>query len=450
MMENKSDETLMDQITDMLKKAQTGKSAIPTRLKDWRVYLMRTEMISLGIKNNAAGSVYSPPAAKLMEKAELFLVWEDEKCSKAVVQNPPPGRADHWADHWAAELVNWRAAAFSDPYRAPIPAPQALPEVKVIDAAVEEVTISNRETLFEYQRKILDERPRQAMSNGHIMAMLGNHRIWTSTGLNAAYHDSRFAVSWSFDSIVGESFARRRLISGAEWRSLWDNSVITYNQLQTDGCPVSRNTIIILTPSVVFQMIEQYVLPNFRGENVLEGQSRFAVNDFVTEAVIGDTGLTLDIDPLQPDKWASYRMTGEGIPAMRTTLLSAGKIKSPYLNLKDAGRWNAAPTAIPQGAAGIRIGHSREEKWEELIGTIDDGIIILSVLGLHTQNPVTGTFSLSAPHALRIMNGTVTGRTDVRITGNFWDILKDSNTQYATEEYHDHPYVLYAGRPENQ
>lgn len=444
-MENKLTSSLLEQVTGILHRAQSGSTSAGFRLKDWRIYLSRTETISLGIKNNAAGSVYSPPSAKNTEKAEIYLIWEDEKCSKAIIQNPPPGMPDYWN----RELGNWRAAAFYDKFTAQIPGPTKFPEVELTDQRIHDIVTKDRGFLFEQQHKILDNRPRKAITNGHITAAWGNHAIRTSTGLNAEHEDSHCALSWSFDSIVGEHFAQRRLIRDTEWKSLWEGAVMKYDRLQNEGEPVHRDTAVILAPSVVSQMIDQYVLPNFRGENVIEGQSRFSRKDYLDKAEVADAGLTLEINPLLPEKWASYILTSEGVPAMRTVLIGRGRMETPYLNIKDAGRWESAPTAVPQGSAGILIRHERQMEWQELIGSIRDGILIISVLGLHTQNPVTGSFSLSAPYALRIIGGMITGKTDVRITGNFWDILQQIDTIYATDTCHEHPYLVYHKPPEN-
>ncbi|MFA6808281.1 MAG: metallopeptidase TldD-related protein, partial [Eubacteriales bacterium] len=76
-------------------------------------------------------------------------------------------------------------------------------------------------------------------------------------------------------------------------------------------------------------------------------------------------------------------------------------------------------------------------------------ILIHSVLGLHTQNPVTGDYSLSAPSSLRIINGKIVGKTDVKINGNFWNDLRSSQTLIAYSKLHSHPYLKTETKVEN-
>lgn len=438
--------SLLDQILDVLRKAQAGKHmAGGLRILDWRITCSQTQMITLGIKNNSTGGVYSPPALKDSERAEIYLIWEDGKCSRSVVQNPPPGRKNRWQ----TELNGWRAAAFKDKYAARIPEPSELPDVGIAEQKLHDIVCRDRSCLFEQQGRIRADEPVEALKNGQIMAIWGKSNILTSTGIQAAFEESRYAVSWSFDSIVAEGFAERRLITAEEWLGLWEESVCRYRLLENQGEPVRSATKVILTPAVVSQMIDQYILPNFRGENVLERQSRFTTQDFSGHIPLFDPELTIEINPLLPGKWASYVLTNEGVPAMRTELLRDGRLETPYLNLKDAGRFGAGPTAIPYSSAGIRVKHTRKISWKDLVGTIEDGIMILSVLGLHTQNPVTGTFSLTAPCALRIKNGVVAGKTDVRINGNFWDILRREDTVYADHPLYNHPYLMFHIPPDN-
>lgn len=433
----------LDNLLNIFLKTQSV-SVNGVRLQDWRVSLFQAEMITLGIKNNVGGSVYTPPAYKNTENAEIFLVWEDGKCTRASVQN-----ADRGEEDWSSDLNYWRQAAYEDEYGREIPRPAGLPDVKIADEEIGSIIKDNHRYVFDQQDRILSDCPQQAVTDGKIMAMEGKTFLHTSTGIRADYRESRYAVSWSFDSIVSEGFAQRRLITAEEWAGLWRESVFKYHYLKIQGDPVKKDTKVILAPSVVAQMIEQYILPNFRGENVLNGQSRFTVQDFSQKTGFFNQNLLLEIDPLQPSKWASYRLTNEGITARKTVIVNRGRLEIPYLNVKNAKRWGAEPTAIPAGSEGITLKHINEVEWSSIFKGIQNGILILSVLGLHTQNPVSGSFSLAAPTAIRIRNGRCIGRTDVRINGNFWDILKDKETIYARDPFYSQPYLLTSALPEN-
>ncbi len=407
-------------------------------IEDWRIAYFDTEMISLGIKNNIGGSVYTPPAYKSSQSAEIFLIWQDGKCSRSRVQKPGQGSVTGWD----IELKLWRMAAFEDPFAVKIPAPSAIPEVEIFASEIESMLRGNEAYVFEQEKRILSERPLEAQTRANISSFRARNAVQTSTGIDIDYQESRYSVSWSFDSLISQIYAKRRLPTEQEWKSLWDDSIIKYQIIKEQADPISDKTLVVLAPSVVEQMNEQYLLPNFRGENILEGQSRFTQDEFHENKELFDPGLSIEIDPTQPCEWGSYRITTEGVPAVRTWLVQDGKVRSPYLNVKDANRWNSVPTAIPAGAMGIIMTPKDQRAWLKMLADIDDGVLVLSVLGLHTQNPVTGSFSLAAPSALRIKNGRLIGKIDVRISGNYWDILRSQEVIYGKEDIHKDPYIL--------
>jgi PmbA protein len=69
-------------------------------------------------------------------------------------------------------------------------------------------------------------------------------------------------------------------------------------------------------------------------------------------------------------------------------------------------------------------------------------VLILSVLGLHTQDSVSGSYSLSAPHSLRIIKGQIAGKIDVKLTGNFFADMAASTTQAARSDFELYPYLM--------
>jgi hypothetical protein len=49
---------------------------------------------------------------------------------------------------------------------------------------------------------------------------------------------------------------------------------------------------------------------------------------------------------------------------------------------------------------------------------------------------------LAAPAALRIKNGRLSGKVDVRISGNYWDLLKSSQIVFGRSFLYNNPYIL--------
>ena len=429
---------LVAQLEELLYQSQQAPKQEALRLSAWRILVHESEAVSLGIKDNSPGSVYTPPSYRQGESGEVFLVWADGKCSQAMVQlssfNDP--------EHWYEELKQWRQASYEDPDAAHIPSPEPLPLVAVEDRAIQKIIAGADDILFDQVKCWLSDKPSRAKMQGSIQAAWGYRHIRTSTGLAVTYQQSQFMAWFSFDSLIGGGFAKRRLIRPEEQRDLWSLTVNRYESMQKEAPPVGPQSQVIFAPSMTEEMLGQFILPNFSGDRVIEGQGAFSKENFLDQKLVFDSRFSLSIDPLRPLELGSYLVTAEGVPAERTQLVCDGQLQTPFLRIKDAVRWGAKPTALPQGTAGLYLKHQAEIPWAEALQGVEDGVLVLSVLGLHTQDSVSGSYSLSAPHSLRILKGQIVGRTDVKLTGNFMADLLASTTKTAHVDLNTYPYLL--------
>ena len=70
------------------------------------------------------------------------------------------------------------------------------------------------------------------------------------------------------------------------------------------------------------------------------------------------------------------------------------------------------------------------------------GALVLSVLGLHTQDSASGDFSLAAPQALAIGANGLAGRVRATISGNLFDLLSDDELYFVRFEGQNIPGLL--------
>lgn len=429
---------LVAQLEELLYQSQHAPKNEELHLSDWRILVHESEEVSLGIKDNSPGSVYTPPSYRQGESGEVFLVWADGKCSQAMVQL---GAHDDQA-YWQQELAQWRQASYEDPDATHIPSPEPLPIVAVEDRAIQKVIAGDDKILFDQVRRWLTDKPSNAKLQGSIQAAWGYRHVRTSTGLAVTYQQSHFVSWFSFDSLVGGGFAKRRLSQPEEQEKLWARTLNLYEAMQTVAPPVGAQTQVILAPAMTEDMLGQFILPNFSGDRVIEGQGAFTKESFFEHKLVFHPHLSLLIDPLRPLELGSYLVTPEGVPADRTELVRDGKLQTPFLRVKDSVRWGAKPTALPQGMSGLYLVHKAEVPWVKAMQNVEDGVLVLSVLGLHTQEAVSGSYSLSAPHSLRILKGQIVGKTDVKLTGNFLADLAAPTTKTAQSELDKYPYLM--------
>lgn len=429
---------LIAQLEDLLYQSQHAPKKENLRLSAWRIVVHESETVALGIKDNSPGSVYTPPSYRQGESGDVFLVWADGTCSQAMVQLP----FSNDPEYWYKELEQWRQASYEDPDAVHIPFPESLPLVAVEDRAIQTIISGDDKILFDQVNHWLSDKPSKAKMQGSIQAAWGFRHVRTSTGLAVTYQQSQFASWFSFDSLIGGGFAKRRLIRPEEQEGLWSRTVNQYELMQKEATPVGSQTQVILAPSMTEDMLRQFILPNFSGDRVIEGQGAFSKEGFLNQTQVFHEQFSLIIDPLRPLELGSYLVTPEGVPANRTVLVQDGQLQTPFLRVKDATRWGTKPTAIPQGTAGLYLKHQAEVPWLKALQGVDDGVLILSVLGLHTQDSVSGSYSLSAPHSLRILKGQIVGKTDVKLTGNFFADLAAPTTKMARSDLDTHPYLI--------
>jgi len=429
---------LVAHLEQLLYQAQHAPKNEELRLAAWRILVNESEAVSLGLKDDSSGSVYTPPSYSQGESGEVFLVWADGKCSQAMVQW---GRYDDQA-YWQQELAQWRQACYEDPDATHIPSPEPLPVVTVEDPAIQAIIAGDGQILFDQVKRWLTDKPGAAKMQGSIQTAWGYRHIRTSTGLSVTYQQSQFVSWFSLDSLIGGSFAKRRLSRPEEQQELWDRTLKLYEALQIVAPPVGPQTQVILAPSMTEDMLGQFIIPNFSGDKVFEQQSAFSKEDFLENKLVFHPEFSLLIDPLRELELGSYLVTPEGVPAQQTWLVREGKLQTPYLRVKDSVRWGAKPTALPQGMSGIYLKHQAEVPWDQALQSVEDGVLILSVLGLHTQETVSGSYSLSAPHSLRILKGKIVGKTDVKLTGNFLADMAAATTKTALSNLDSYPYLM--------
>jgi PmbA protein len=145
----------------------------------------------------------------------------------------------------------------------------------------------------------------------------------------------------------------------------------------------------------------------------VKGRSLF--RDRLGEQVAADV-VTLVDDPTNPQAYTATELAGEGLAARRNVLIEHGTLRQFVHSSYSARRAGAAPTgnAIRGGFAGSpSVGclalqlQPGTRTQAELIADVDDGLLVQTVVGLHSGvNPVSGDFSTGASGML-ITNGEV-------------------------------------------
>jgi PmbA protein len=224
-----------------------------------------------------------------------------------------------------------------------------------------------------------------------------------------------YGFSTAFAGITIEGIARNAAARAA--------GLLGARKIPTMRCPA-------ILDSYVATDILEVLAPAFLAENVQKGKSLLAGREgeqlFAACLMIRDDGIL-------PGGMATAPFDGEGAPRRNTVLVKGGVLLGylydGYTGCK-AGRpstGNAARGGI-KGPPRAGINNFYIENGTAGQSTLADGIsrglLVTSVMGMHTANPISGDFSVGAAGFL-IENGVVTSPVKgVAIAGNLMEFFR--------------------------
>ncbi len=175
--------------------------------------------------------------------------------------------------------------------------------------------------------------------------------------------------------------------------------------------PPSGRLTIVLEPRLALTLLG-IVSGTLAGDVVLKGRSPFA--DRVGEQIASPV-LTLVDDPTRPESLGSEEIDGEGLACRRNELIVDGVLKG-FLRDSYTGRRSGLGStgsavrgtrSMPGAGAQLLVMSPGVRTLDELIGSIDSGLLVNSFTGMHSGvNAVSGDFSVGAD-GLMIRDGAV-------------------------------------------
>ncbi|MEM0498411.1 MAG: TldD/PmbA family protein [Methanothrix sp.] len=197
-----------------------------------------------------------------------------------------------------------------------------------------------------------------------------------------------------------------------------------------DGISIKTDTYdVVLSPVAFAEILENTLAPSVSAENVQKGRSALAG---MLGKSIADPRIQLIDDGALPAGMGSSAFDGEGVPSQRNVLLEDGILRCYLYDTYTAGKEGRASTgnSVRSGYSEMpRIGIrnlivSSKEPVDVLEG-VHEGVLVNSVIGAHTANPISGDFSVEARNAFRIRAGEVAEPVrSAMIAGNIFDLMK--------------------------
>ncbi len=191
----------------------------------------------------------------------------------------------------------------------------------------------------------------------------------------------------------------------------------------------SRAYPVLLRNDMAAALIQTFS-PVFSAENTQRGHS--LLRDKVG-ASIGASALNIVDDPNLPDGVCSRNFDGEGFATQRLQIVENGTLLSLLHNRKTAKKDNTESTGHAHKSSykgSVTVAPSNlyvepaDKSYEELVSSMDEGVIITHLAGLHSgANTISGNFSLAA-RGYYVEKGQIQFPVNqMTIAGNFYDVL---------------------------
>jgi PmbA protein len=387
----------------------------------WSVYVSETRRASLGTKDRETGDPHAPLTLAESLTARYKLIWDDGRVSRGAMERRAVEREPE------AILSAARAASYDDPESIDVLGPAAFPDVATHDAATAAIAAGVVEAFAPRLAAIRERVTRHGIRtwSGSMHAAEGTARVVTSSGLDVSGSGTSTGWSATLDGELGAGHGARALEPMRDLTSRLDRLVTFVLALRVPAASRPGGVLpVLLHPDVVEDYVLGVLLHNLDGTQVAHRTGAFREEQFGAAAPVLRDDLTLRTDPCVPMAAGAYRFTQEGLPAQPCAFLEKGRLKTPLLDLKYARRLGRAPTAIPSAMDTLFFEGEASIDYDDALAFAAGGALVLSVLGVHTQDFTSGDFSLSAPQTLAVGPKGLEGRLRATISGNVFELLR--------------------------
>jgi PmbA protein len=393
-------------------------------IAEYRINLTQFQTLGIGIRDNDVGSVYSPFSFRQSTNGEFLVQWTDQRLSRGKLNSNSLAMIDRL-------LAIARQSAYVDPDAAQFLGPQTIKDVPIFADEVQALFDTRAGYLLDViaELQAIGQRYRVTTLDGGAGGGVGQNWLRTSQGLQLDTPGTVFNYSASFDGMIGQERSQPTIAPIDEIATEIDRVGSYFEHLARPATSPMRDgtRLVIFHPDVAYSMFNHYIWSNLSGAAVYHGRSPLKIDDFQSRRCVFRPDLNVTVDPWKPLSPGSFRYTPEGVPSAPTVYIERGCLTQPVLDLKYARRLNLPPTTPPQSEQIVSIQAEAELGWDELLPDLDEAILVLSMLGLNTQDRSSGNYSVSTGQALMITGGEIQGRVKALLTGNIFAHLRDSD-----------------------
>ena len=348
------------------------------------------------------------------------------------------------------------SAAFGEAVPIEFPEPQSGPEVTTYDPAIVDLPIPRlveigREGIARLTEANPEVNVKVDLNRGVQRTRIRNHR-----GTDVSFERSPFSMMIQVDRVREDDILMLFDVSGA---TVWEEDVlrpvhqlVEKLRMAEEMATLSSGPMPVLFSPTGALVLGLPLMMGLDGRNVYKGISPLAGKE---GQALFDRSFNLVDDPTLDGRYNSATHDDEGVAHRRTPLIEDGVLTHFYYDLKTAAQAGAEPTGngsrslfSPPGPSPTNLMLSRgKTPVDEIIASIDEGLLVDNVLGLGQGNLMSGAFSNPASLAFKIENGEIVGRVKgASLAGNVYEELQEiasisAETEWVYNQF-NLPYVL--------
>lgn len=407
------------------------------KIAGWLFNFDDGKSIGLGLYDNKLGGPYTPPERNDVYIGAAYIRWADGTISDVKINAPVLENLD-------ASLKEWKSVSYHDEDAPDILEPLPMPnDLKIKDPKIIDLITKDSSYFFEilnFYNKELMKRDYTKTTQGEVKAEYRHVTIMNSKGLNVEWEETSMKTSAYANYTHGNEYVERRRVKKKDlWKIIKEIDRYMVHDKKIVNVWKGRMPII-LVPGTVDAFLEQYLLSNggnLQGDRVAHNQSLYNIEDFKKKKQVFDERINLVVDSLKDYSPGTQPCTGEGVPSTKQYVVADGRLITPILDLKYAKKIGMPPTALgkrisPTTSGTIYLDVKEDRSYSKMVEELEYGLIVFSVLGMHTQNSKEGKYSLTIGQGLLVEDGKIKGSIkNTTIKGNFLEALRNKETKFA-------------------
>jgi len=314
-----------------------------------------------------------------------------------------------------------------------LPSFKKLPEINTYDGSIDKI---NSNVLVEESKRInsIWKEKTKAELFSASWTYTNTKRIINSNGVDYSKTSSGYGSYGGLifpggASGISRDINSKSFIPFSEKSS--DEMIMLFNKGEKTVHPNSGKMKVLFMPGSIYTL-NWRLTTGTNAQSIFEKTSPIA--DMIGKKIFSDK-LTIYTDPLNNNFNDATPFDDEGVPTNKLILVENGILKNFYCDLYYAQKLRVKSTGhgyknSPYDKPVPRAAHLTylpgELSFNEMIKTIDRGIILEGAMGAHSGNIQNGDYSIGVDPGLYVDNGEIVGRVkDAMIAGNCYETLKN-------------------------